>query len=118
MPSLILVYRRRSDVARAFREVTSLWGLSASEAAALAGTSMPPVRPTPARQVSEFVLERMALTVEIDALLTGMMERFEIPEWLRRRVPGVLESCPLDEMFGSTDRIRRVRDLLEPEVRQ
>ena len=118
MPSVILVYRRRSDVSRAFRVVTGEWELSPAEAAAVAGTALAPVRPTSAGRVSDFVLERMALAVEIDALLDRLMERFEVPGWLRRRVPGVLDRCPLEEMFGSSDRLRSIRAMLEAEVRQ
>lgn len=118
MPSVLLVYRRRSDVAQAFRAVTAAWDLSPAEAAAIAGTSMPPVRPVSSRRLSDFVLERMALAVEIDALLTSMMEPFEIPAWLRRSVPGVFGTCPLDDMFGSSDRLRRIVAMLGAEVRQ
>lgn len=117
MPSVLLVYRRRSDVARAFRMVAREWDLSPAEAAAVAGTSLSPVKSGSSRR-SDFVIERMALAVEIDALLCGLMERFEVLMWLRRRIPGVLERCPLDEMFGSSDRLRGIRAMLEAEVRQ
>lgn len=118
MPSVLLVYRRRSDVARAFRAVVDEWDLSAAEAAAVAGEALPPVRPMSARRLSDFVLERMALAVEIDALLTSLMPRGDIPGWLRRRVPGIPGACPLDDMFGSSDRLRRIVAMLEAEVRQ
>lgn len=118
MPSVIVVYRRRSDVARAFRVVADAWDLSRSEAAAVAGDALPPVRPTSARRLSDFILERMALAVEIDALLSSMMPRAEIAAWLRRRTPGVPGSCPLDDMFGSSDRLRRIVAMLEAEIRQ
>lgn len=118
MPSVIMVYRRRSDVSRAFHVVAGEWELSAAEAAAVAGNALPPVRPMSARRLSNFVLERMALAVEIDALLTSMMPRDVIPAWLRRRAPGVPGACPLDDMFSSSDRLRRIVAMLEAEIRQ
>ena len=58
----------------------------------------------------------MALVVEIDWLLGTRMGAREIRIWVRRRVAGVFGSSPLDDMVGSTDRLRRIRALLALEV--
>lgn len=117
MPSILLVYANATAVSSAFTEVVGRWQLSACEIDCVAGTALPGGRRSRARR-SRFVVERMALIVEIDAQLGALMEEWEIPAWLRERIPGAFAGCPLEEMFGSTDRIRRIRDLLEPEVRQ
>lgn len=100
-----------------FEEVTHSWGLSPSEREAVRGTALTPRR-SPRGRRSRFVAERMALVVDIDWLLCSCMDPQEIRGWVRRRVAGVLGSCPLDEMVGSTDRLRRIRALLQLEVSQ
>lgn len=117
MATLVLVFRRTADIRRAFGVVTKAWDLSDGETAALAGHYLATQHPRRFRP-SRFVLERMALAVEIDVLLTALMDRAEIPEWLRRRHPGVFKSSPLDDMFGSTDRLVRIRDMLQVEAAQ
>lgn len=117
MPSVLLVYRRTSDIRRAFEVVADAWRLSDAEAGALAGHDLAAGRPGGVRP-SRFVLDRMALAVEIDVLLERVMDRVDVPAWLRRRVPGVFPSSPLEDMFGSTDRLLRIRDMLELEASQ
>lgn len=117
MPSVLLVYRRSAAVVSAFEEVVKRWRLSPCQIDCVAGMALPGARRSRARH-PPFVVERMSLIVEIDVQLTSLMDEWEIPEWLRERVPGAFPNSPLDEMLGSTDRIRRIRDLLEPEVRQ
>ena len=117
MPSVLLVYRSPAVVALAFDEIVKRWMLSPCEIDCVAGTALPSARKSRARH-PRFVVERMSLIVEIDVQLCSLMDDWEIPDWLRARTISAFPGCPLDEMFGSTDRIRRVRDLLEPEVRQ
>lgn len=117
MPTVIMVYRSRSDVASAFDAVVRRWRLSPCEVDCVRGTAFPDVRRSRARH-PRFVVERMALVVEIDAQLTALMDQWLIPDWLRDQIHPAFRGCPLDDMFGSTDRLRRIRDLLEPEVRQ
>lgn len=117
MPSIILVFRSRAAVVSAFEEVVRRWRLSASEIDCVRGTAFPDRGRARGRQ-SRFVVERMSLVVEIDARLTALMDQWLIPDWLRDQIHPAFRGCPLDDMFGSTDRLRRIRDLLEPEVRQ
>ena len=117
MPSMLLVFRSAKAISTAFETVVERWRLSPLEADGLAGISFPHGRRHRSRR-SEFVIERMALIVEIDAQLGLLMDPCEISEWLRDRIHGVFAHSALEEMFGTTDRIRRIRDLLEPEVRQ
>lgn len=98
-----------------FEEVTASWGLSPSEREAVRGTALTSGRRERSRR-SRFVTERMALVVEIDWLLGTRMGAREIKVWVRRRVAGVFGSSPLDDMVGSTDRLRRIRALLALEV--
>lgn len=95
-----------------FEEVTEAWGLSVSERETVRGSALPSGR---ARR-SRFERERMALVVEIDWLLGTCMDAAQTRAWVRRRVAGVLGSSPLDDMFGSTDRLRRIRALLTLEA--
>ena len=117
MPSVILVFRNSTAVSSAFDDVMKRWRLSPSEIDCVAGNSLPWARRSRARH-PRFVIERMSLIVEIDVQLCSLMDEWEIPEWLRDRITGAFPGSPIEEMFGSTDRIRRIRDLLEPEVRQ
>lgn len=94
-----------------FEEVTAAWGLSPSEREAVRGVALTPGRRERPRR-SRFVTERMTLVVEIDWLLGTRMGEREIRIWLRRRVAGVFGSSPLDDLVGSTDRLRRIRELL------
>lgn len=96
-----------------FDEVAAAWGLSAAERDAVRGTSMP-VRGRARR--SRFEADRMALVVEIDWLLGTRMDPRDVRAWLRRRVAGVFGSSPIEDMFGSTDRLRRIRTLLQIET--
>jgi hypothetical protein len=98
-----------------FEEVTAAWGLSPSEREAVRGVALTTGRRERSRR-SRFVTERMALVVEIDWLLGTRMEAREIRQWIRRRVAGVIGSSPLDDMVGSSDRLRRIRELLALEV--
>lgn len=98
-----------------FEEVVATWGLTPSEREAIRGTSVP-LRGR--RRRSRFATDRMALVVEIDWLLGSRMEQREIRVWLRRRVAGVFGSSPIEDMFGSSDNLRRIRTLLALEVSQ
>lgn len=98
-----------------FEEVTTAWGLSPAEREAVRGVALTARRRDRGRR-SRFVVERMALIVDIDWLLRSRMEADEIRRWVRRRVAGLLGSSPLDDMVGSTDRLRRIHELLQLEV--
>lgn len=99
-----------------FEEVTDCWGLSFSEREAVRGCSL--YGGSGRRGRSGFLTERMALAVEIDWLLNARMDTAEIRLWLRRRVADVFGTSPLEDMVGSTDRLRRMRDLLSLEAAQ
>ena len=117
MPSFLMVYRNAKAIAAAFEEVVRRWRLSPSEVDCVAGTAFPQGRRGQARN-PRFVSERMQLIVEIDAQLNMLMDDWQVPDWLRDRTHPAFKDCPLDDMFGSTDRMRRIRDLLEPEEEQ
>ena len=100
-----------------FDEVAQAWGLSPSEREAVRGTMLTSGR-VPRGRRSPFVTERMALIVDIDWLLCSRMDADEIRLWVRRKVAGALGTSPLDDLVGSTDRLRRIRALLQLEVSQ
>ncbi|MES2096792.1 MAG: hypothetical protein V4459_08515 [Pseudomonadota bacterium] len=115
MPAMRVSFRKFEDLEAVFEEVTVDWGLCASEREAIRGTAL---TPSGRSRRSSFVAERMALVIEIDWLLGSRMDANEIRLWVRRRVAGVFGSSPLDDMFGSTDRLRRIRAMLALEVSQ
>lgn len=116
MPTTYVTFTSFDALEDAFKEVATSWGLSPSEREAVQGTSFP--SGSGRRRRSRFVSDRMVLVVEIDWLLGARMEQREIRMWLRRRVAGVFGSSPIEAMFGSTDRLRRIRTLLALEVSQ
>lgn len=115
MKTMQVFFSSLKNLEEAFEEVISDWELCPSERDAVRGTSLAPSR---TRRSSAFVAERMALVIEIDWLLGSRMESAEIRQWIRRRVAGVFGSSPLDDMFGSTDRLRRIRAMLALENSQ
>jgi hypothetical protein len=117
MRDMRVVYESVELLEDVFEEVTRAWGLCPAEREALRGTALTSRR-TPRARRSRFVTERMMLVVDIDWLLCSRMEAAEIRLWVRRRVAGVLGTSPLDDMFGSTDRLRHIRALLRLEVSQ
>ena len=100
-----------------FDEVVEAWGLSFSEREAVRGLALRG-DVDGRRRRSRFLTERMALVIEIDWLLGQRMDAREVRLWVRRRVAAVAGSSPLDEMVGSTDRLRRIRTLLTLECEQ
>ena len=116
MPATQITFTSFDSLEDAFMEVATSWGLSPSEREAIQGTSFP--SGSGRRRRSRFVGDRMVLVIEIDWLLGARMEEREIRIWLRRRVAGVFGSSPMEDMFGSTDRLRRIRTMLALEVSQ
>jgi hypothetical protein len=100
-----------------FVDVADDWKLTAAERDAIRGVASTSGRSSPGDH-SDFVVERMALVVQIDVLLGARMSREQVQEWLRTSVPGIFGSSPLEEMFGSTDRLRCIRALLAAEAAQ
>ncbi|THD34449.1 MAG: hypothetical protein E7773_14770 [Sphingomonas sp.] len=98
-----------------FEEVADAWGLSGAERDAVRGDAL---AGRGGRRRSAFISERMALVVEIDWLLCAHMDARQIRHWVRSRVAGVLGTSPLDDLVGSTDRLRRIRTMLSAELPQ
>jgi hypothetical protein len=104
------------ELEQLFGEVADDWRLTASERDAIRGVSSPSDQSQ--RHHSDFVVERMALVVQIDVLLAVRMTKEQVQVWLRAAVPGIFGAPPLIEMFGSTDRLRCIRALLATEAAQ
>ena len=108
-PEVLARWRRESAV--------PLMPARSLEREAVRGTALTAGR-VPRGRRSQFVTERMTLIVDIDWLLCSRMDAAEIRQWVRRRVAGVLGTSPLDDLVGSTDRLRRIRTLLQLEAPQ
>lgn len=111
-----LLFTSLEELEGCFDEAVEAWGVSLAERNALRGTAL--LHRSPRKQAySDFEIERMALVTQIHGLLSIHMQDAEIKQWLRRPLAETLSS-PLQELFGSTDRLRRMRAMLATEVSQ